>query len=159
MAFSAGQKLTASNLNASLGVQTVGGQLRVTQSANTSSTTEMAWATTPALNLAANTTFSVEAELFMVNSAGAADVYIARIRDTNVSGTIRQAIDTPTLITTGAGPFSFYYSYTFTTTTAVSGYIACATLVRFSGSDSAAAAAGSSLIVKAIGSNTVLSTA
>ena len=158
MAFNAGQKLTASALDASLGVQTVGGLLRVTNSASTSGTTELAWATTPSYSLAANTTYTVEAELYILNSAGAVDLYVVRLRDTNVSGTIRAAYDAYPTTTVGAGPYPVLYSYTFTTTTAIS-YSACGTIFRFSGTDSAQAAAGSKITISSIGASGVLPTA
>jgi hypothetical protein len=155
--FSAGQKLTASTLNASLGQQVVGGLWRITTSASTSGTTEMVWATTPSLSLAANSTYEVFSEVYVLNSAAAGDLYILRIRDTNVSGTQRAGIDAQ-MSSGGQGPYDFDFSYTFTTTTAGS-FTFCSTIQRFSGTSTAQATAGSKLYVRLVGSNTILTTA
>lgn len=158
MSFSAGQKLTASILNASLGQQVVGGQWRITNSASTSGTTEMAWATTPTLALAASSTYEVFAEMYVLNSAAAADLYIGRIRDTNVSGTQRAGIDIYPTTTFGQGPYAAaIMTYTFTTTTA-GNYTFCGTIQRFSGAETAQINAGSKLFVRLMGSSTVMGT-
>jgi hypothetical protein len=158
MSFSSGQKLTASQLNAALGVQTVGGLQRITTSSFTSGATELAWATTPSYTLAANTTFIVEAELYLVLNTAGVDQFVARIRDTNVSGTIRAAIAPYATSASGSGPYPILYSYTFTTTTSIS-YSACGTIFLSSGSNQGQAAIGSKITIQAIGASGVLSTA
>lgn len=157
MSFASGQNATAASLNAASGVQTAGGILRVTNSASTSGTTELAWATTGSLALAANTLYEVEAECYLLNSGSAVDLYILRIRDTNVSGTIRQAIDAYPTTTSGTGPYPVRCTYTFATSSAVN-YVACATIVRASGAETCQVVAGSKLVVTALGPSTVLAT-
>lgn len=158
MSFSAGQKLTASQLNAALGVQTVGGLVRVTTSSFTSGTTELAWATTPSYTLPANSEITVEAELYLVLAAAGVDQFVCRIRDTNVSGTIRAAIAPYPTSASGSGPYPIVYSYTFTTTTSIS-YSACGTILLSSGTGQGQAAIGSKITISTIGASGVLSTA
>lgn len=157
MAFTAGQTATAAALNNASGVQTAGGIWRVTNSASTSGTTELAWGTTPTLALAASSTYEVVADIYLLNSGSAVDLYIVRIRDTNVSGTIRQAIDAYPTTTSGPGPYPVRCSYTFTTSTA-GNFVFCGTVQRSAGAETAQIVAGSKLEVILKGSSTVYST-
>jgi len=158
MGFFAGQTVTAAALNGASGVQTAGGLLRVTNSASTVGTTELAWATTPSLTLAASSTYEVVAEVYLLNSASAVDLYIVRIRDTNVSGTIRQAIDAYPTTTAGTGPYPVRCTYTFTTSPA-GNFVFCGTILRSSGAETAQVVASSKLEVILKGSSTVYATA
>lgn len=157
MSFSAGQRLTASVLNASLGVQTAGGLWRVTNAAATSGTTELAFATTPTLALAASSTYEVWADLIYVGSV-TSDQFIVRIRDTNVAGTVRVALDLPVIVSSSLGPWPASYSYTFTTSVAAN-FTFAATVQRFSGTGTLTAASGSKCQVRLLGSSSVFATA
>lgn len=159
MPFFAGQEATAAALNAATGMQAVGGLWRITNSPSTSGTTEMVWATTPTLALAANETYEVIGEMYVLNSAAAADLYIGRIRDTNVSGTQRAGIDIYPTTTFGQGPYAAaIMTYTFTTSVA-GNYVFCGTIQRSSGAETAQVNAGSKLYVVLKGSSTVFATA
>lgn len=155
MAFNAGQKLTASLLNASLGVSVAGGQERVTTSGAIGAT-ETAWATTTSMTLAANSTYEVMVDATYGGSTSG-DIFFMRIRDTNVSGTSRNVIVLPAIVGAGGGPYQVMFSYTFTTSVSAS-YQFCATAIRNSGSGTMTVSPSSKIVVKLFGSNTVLST-
>lgn len=157
MTFTAGQTATAAALNGASGVQTAGGIWRVTNSASTSGTTEMVWGTTPTLALAASSTYEAIADVYLLNSGSAVDLYIVRIRDTNVAGTIRQAIDAYPTTTSGTGPYPVRCVYTFTTSTA-GNFVFAGTIQRASGAETAQVVASSKLEVVLKGSSSVYST-
>jgi hypothetical protein len=157
MAFFAGQTATAAALNNASGVQVGGGLWRITNAAATSGGTELAWATTPTLALAASTTYDVIAD-FVYTGSVALDQFFFRIRDTNVAGTQRAITVPPAIVQAGGGPYPYRFSYRFTTSTA-GNFTFCATAARTGGTGTFTALAGSLLEVVAKGSSSVYATA
>jgi hypothetical protein len=136
-------------------VSTLGGQIRVTNSANIT-TTETAFLTTPSVTLAANSIFTV-----LVNTpyAGSTtnDFFIIKVRENNVAGGVLTTCDLPLIYTGGFGPVPFTTAPTVITTTSVSRAY-CVTVSRFSGSGSILFFQGSSIIISQISDNTLITT-
>ncbi len=157
MAFFAGQTATAAALNNSSGVQTAGGLWRVTNAGATSGTTELAWATTPSLALAASSTYDVIMDLYYTGSV-ATDLFFFRIRDTNTAGTQRAIVVPPNIASAGGGPYFSRLLYRFTTSVAAN-FVFAATMARNSGTGTCQALTGSQIEVVLKGSSTVYATA
>lgn len=119
---------------------------RVTNDSVTSGTTERVWLSTPALDLLANSTYIVCVELLWTGST-VNDSYVIRLRDTNISGTIRRTAVAPPVATAGGGPYSLRCRYRLTTTTAVTGMVWAATIARLIGTGTGQALIGSSIDV------------
>jgi hypothetical protein len=151
MTVNAGQKVTASLVNSLAGMACAGGQVRVTNASATSGTTEVVWATTPSLSLAASTWYEVVVKCYWIGSVSS-DQYSVRVRDTNVTGTIRNGVVAPP--SQGGGPYPTEVVYTFETGSAAN-YTFCATVVRSSGTGTATVQAQSRILVNQIGPATL----
>jgi hypothetical protein len=157
MSFFAGQTATAAALNNASGVQEAGGLWRVTNAAATSGTTELAFATTGSLALAASSTYDAIVDLYYTGSV-ANDQFFFRIRDTNTAGTQRAIVVPPVIATASGGPYFARLIYTFTTSTAAN-FVFAATMARNAGTGTCQALAGSRIKVELAGSSTVYATA
>ena len=162
MAVAAGQKVTASLVNSLQGVSVVGGLVRITNAGSTSGSTELAWATTPTLSLAASTQYVIEVEVQWLEEAANLNTYVFRLRQTNISGSILGgAICQPEPASGGApgGPWTHRFQYPFNTGVAVN-QAYCGTVQRITTTTgSCQVAVPSSIIVKAVGPAGILSTA
>lgn len=154
MAFVAGQRLTAAALNEAT-ENLNGGLVRTSNDTSTSGTTEKVWATTATLSLRASTVYTLVACAYWTNTVND-DQFSFRIRETSVSGTIRNGIVGHA--GRGGGPYSTWLSYTFTTTTATTG-VWVATLVRSVGTGTAQVQAVSELMLFRRGASGLYTTA
>lgn len=130
------------------------GQLRTTNAAATSGTTELLVLDTGAVSLPANSCFKVD--VFLVwDSSAAGDDYDVRIRETNISGTVRQETITPR--TDNLVPYRYSTSVIHTTTTADTKTFV-ATIQRINGSGTATVKATSYILVTYLGPSSLIST-
>lgn len=130
------------------------GQLRTTNAAATSGTTELLVLDTGAVSLPASSRFKIE--VFLVFDASAAgDDYDVRIRETNVSGTVRQ--ESVTSRTDNLVPYTYYTSVIHTTTTADTKTFV-ATIQRINGAGTATVKATSYILVTYIGPSSLVTT-
>lgn len=111
----AGQKALADDINDAL-ASCIGGEIRGSDT-STITTTETSWATTGSsnLSLAASSIYRIEVDVLWFCSV-ANDDFVFRIRDTNVSGSIR--MQKVCFKGSASTPYSFYGSFLWTTTTA-----------------------------------------
>lgn len=132
----------------------LGGQLRTSNASATSGATELQWATTGSLSLPANSRFLIDVfAVFDVSAIG--DEWDFRIRETNVSGTLRQEVIYGK--TDNAVPYSMQYSYTHTTTTADT-KTWVATVGRLGGTGTATVKATSYIYVYYLGPSSLITT-
>lgn len=153
MAFTAGQKLTATALNAAN--QVVGGIRRTTNSTATSGTTELVVMTSPSLSLQASGLFCVEA-VFNWSPSTTSGRVLFKIRSTNVSGTI--LVQSISHEITDVVPYTTYLKAYYATTSAEASKVFVATAQRFAGSPNITVEATSSLVITQTGEDTRLST-
>lgn len=153
MPFTAGQRLTASQLNAAN--QVVGGIRRTTNASATSGTTELTVMTTPALALQASGLFYVHANVSW-DASTAGDRFIFRIRQDSGAGTIMLQPVQPD--TAQALPYFSDFGAYFTTTTALPSKVFVATAQRLAGTGTCTVTSNSSLVVYQLGADTLLST-
>lgn len=134
----------------------IGGIERITADASTSGTTEKIWATTPTLALDAASTYEVEAGM-KYSSTVAADDYVMRIREDNISGAIRIAFATTKVSSASTGYWLTFKAF-FKTTGAVGAKQFVGTIQRLSGTGTCPTDANSYLVVRRVGTSTVLAT-
>ncbi len=145
MAFTAGSKLRASDLNNLPYDTDLGGQARTTTSGN-ATTSEVIVVTTPTFTLLPNLWYSVELDLYF-SSTVAADTGEIRIRDTNGSGTQRAAIITHPVVQNNGGPYFTRAVYLFNSGVSPSPTNWVGTLIRAGGTGTFNAFAGTRLKV------------
>jgi hypothetical protein len=133
----------------------IGGKRRTTTASATSGTTELQVLDTGSLPLIGNSLFEVRVSLnWDVNVAG--DNFITRIRDTNVSGTVRTQPTAPGLPLAGV-PTGYTFSAPYPTSTAENKTFV-GTIARIGGSGSATVTPGSFIEVIYKGAATMFGT-
>jgi len=152
----AGQKARASQINSLPYTVTLGGQDMQNNSANVT-TTETVVMTTPTFTLVANTWYAVDFDLLYTSTIGG-DVLIARIRETNLAGTSRQAFIPFAVVQNNGGPYSVRGTYNFQTGANPSPLNWVGTIIRSSGSGNCQALIGSRLMVNQLPASAVVTT-
>lgn len=136
--FAAGEKATADKLNTNIKTL-LRGVVRSGDSASTSGTTLLTWATTFAVNLPASSVIRVELQVRWFNNTDN-DQFGFRIYDTSTAGamlsdTVEKGY--------GGGPYNAFCSHTYTTGSAVVGQVFAATIHRVAGTGTALVKANS----------------
>lgn len=135
--------------------QVIGGKRRTTNAANTSGATELQVLDTGAIDLLASSLYRLELWVAWTPDA-VSDTFVMRIRDTNLSGTVRGQSSTFGVV--GFVPYSVYLTAPYITTSAETGKVFVGSVARLGGSGTCRADIGSFLTVTYLGSSSLLGT-